>query len=166
MIRQTNMNRAPTTYPAILAELKSRIRAARLQAALSVNRDLILLYWSIGRDLLAHEDANDRGARIIDRMAADLRRTYPETIGFSARNLEYMRAFAQAWPEEQVVQQVAAQLPWGHHIELLDAVKSPAECESYARQAIRSGWSRATLAHQVERGLYARRQRSTAKKGS
>jgi predicted nuclease of restriction endonuclease-like (RecB) superfamily len=165
MIRQTSMARAPKTYPALSAGLKDRIRTARLQAALFVNRELILLYWTIGRDILSCQDAEERGVKLIERMATDLRRTFPEMTAVSARNLGYMRAFARAWPEEQVVQQIAAQLPWGHHIELLNAVKSPDECEWYARQAIQSGWSRAVLAHQIESGLYVRRQKGTGKKG-
>jgi hypothetical protein len=65
-------------------------------------------------------------------LAADLRRAFPEMTGISARNLKYMRAFAEAWPQEEFVQQVVAQLPWGHNVHLLDAIKSPAEREWYA----------------------------------
>ena len=144
------------SYPAFLAELKQRIRSARLQAALSVNRELVLLYWSIGRDILARQQAEGWGTKVIDRLAADLRRTFPEMTGISARNLKYMRAFAGAWPQKEFVQQVVAQLPWGHNTHLLDAVKLTAEREWYARQAIQNGWSRNVLAHQIESGLFAR----------
>lgn len=144
------------SYPAFLAELKQRIRTARLQAALSVNRELVLLYWSIGRDILARQQAEGWGTKVIERLAADLRRAFPEMTGISARNLKYMRAFADAWPREEFVQQVVAQLPWGHNTHLLDAVKSPAEREWYARQAIQNGWSRNVFAHQIDGGLFAR----------
>lgn len=143
-------------YAALLAELQQRIRSARLQTALSVNRELILLYWSIGRDILARQQAEGWGTKVIDRLAADLRRAFPEMTGISARNLKYMRAFAEAWPAEEFVQQVAAQLPWGHNIHLLDALRSPGEREWYARQAIRNGWSRNVLVHQIEGGLISR----------
>jgi predicted nuclease of restriction endonuclease-like (RecB) superfamily len=147
---------SPDGYPKLLAELKQRIRSARLQAALSVNQELVLLYWSIGQDILTRQQAAGWGAKVIDRLAADLRRAFPEMTGISARNLKYMRAFAEAWPHREFVQQVAAQLPWGHNIHLLDAIKSPAEREWYARQAIQNGWSRNVFAHQIEGGLFLR----------
>jgi predicted nuclease of restriction endonuclease-like (RecB) superfamily len=148
--------RPPKRYSALLTELKERIRAAGLRAALSVNRELVLLYWGIGREILTRQRAEGWGARIIDRLAADLRRTFPEMTGLSSRNLQYMRALAEAWADEPIVQQVVAQLPWGHNVQLLDSVKVPPEREWYARQAIHNGWSRAVLAHQIEGGLYAR----------
>jgi predicted nuclease of restriction endonuclease-like (RecB) superfamily len=86
----------PQGYPAFLAELKQRIRNARLHAALSVNRELILLYWSIGRDILTRQHAEGWGSKVIDRLAADLRRAFPEMTGISGRNLKYMRALAEA----------------------------------------------------------------------
>ena len=81
-------------YPALLAELKQRIRSTRLRAALSVNRELILLYWSIGRDILARQRAEGWGAKVIDRLAVDLRRAFPEMTGISARNLKSTTAGA------------------------------------------------------------------------
>ena len=151
---------APASYPAFLAELKQRIRGARLAAALSVNKELVLLYWSIGRDILGRQSAGGWGAKVIDRLATDLHRAFPDMTGMSARNLKYMRAFAQAWPRQEFVQQVVAQLPWGHNVTLLDTVKGAAEREWYARQAIENGWSRNVLAHQIESGLFARRGRA------
>jgi len=152
----TSAPKTPHDYPAFLAELKQRIRSARLQAALSVNRELILLYWSIGRDILLRQQEEGWGSKVIDRLAADLRRAFPEMTGISGRNLKYMRALAEAWPQEEFVQRVVAQLPWGHNVRLLDAVKSPTEREWYARQAIQSGWSRNVLVHQIESRLFAR----------
>jgi len=143
-------------YAAFLAELKDRIRTARLRAALSVNQELILLYWSIGRDILERQAAQGWGARIIDRLAQDLRRDLPDTTGFSARNLKYMRAFAEAYPDREFVQQVVAQLPWGHNVRLIETTKTFAEREWYARQAVEHGWSRAILVHQIDSRLYGR----------
>src|SRR5262249_437567 len=144
-VMSTDVTEPPQGYPAFLAELKQRIRTARLHAALSVNRELILLYWSIGRDILARQHAQAWGSTVLDRLAADLRRTFPEMTGISGRNLKYMRALADAWPQEEFVQRVVAQLPWGHNVSLLDAIKSPGEREWYARQAIQNGWSRNVL---------------------
>jgi predicted nuclease of restriction endonuclease-like (RecB) superfamily len=143
-------------YAGFLAELKARILSARVSAALAVNQELVLLYWSIGRDILARQDAEGWGARVIDRLADDLRREFPEMTGLSARNLKYMRAFAEAWPDREFVQQVVARLPWGHNVRLVEAVKAPAEREWYARQAIEHGWSRNVLALQIDSGLFQR----------
>jgi predicted nuclease of restriction endonuclease-like (RecB) superfamily len=143
-------------YARFLDELKGRIRAAQVRAALAVNRDMLLLYWQIGRDLLERRRTLHWGAKTIDRLSADLRRAFPDLKGFSRRNLHYMRAFAEAYPDEQFVQQVAAQLPWGHHMRLLDAVTDPLTREWYLRQTIQHGWSRDILVHQVESGLYQR----------
>jgi predicted nuclease of restriction endonuclease-like (RecB) superfamily len=147
-------------YAGLLAELKARILAARVTAALAVNQELVLLYWSIGRDILARQDTEGWGARVIDRLAQDLRREFPEMTGLSGRNLKYMRAFAEAWPDREFVQQVVARLPWGHNIRLIEAVKAPAERDWYARQAIENGWSRAVLAHQIAGGLFSRQGRA------
>lgn len=139
-----------------LGDLKQKIAAARHRAGLSVNRELILLYWTIGRDILGRQEREGWGAKVIDRLADDLGRAFPEMTGLSARNLKYMRAFAEAWPDGEFVQQVVALLPWGHNVRLLDAVKTPEERAWYAHQAIEHGWSRNVLIHQVESGLFAR----------
>lgn len=146
----------PKGYESFLKELKNRIQHAQLRAALSVNRELVLLYWSIGKDILTRQKEQGWGAKVIDRLAADLRKAFPEMTGFSPRNLKYMRAFAEAWPEEPIVQQLVAQIPWGHVVRILDCVKVPAEREWYIRQAIAYGWSRNVLVHQIESGLYRR----------
>lgn len=151
---------APPSYGALLSELQERIRGARLRAALAVNQELVTLYWGIGADILARQRDEGWGAKVIDRLADDLRRAFPEMTGLSARNLRYMRAFAEAYPDPGFVQQVVARLPWGHNVRLLEAVKDPAEREWYARQAIESGWSRDVLAHQVASGLYGRQGRA------
>ncbi len=79
------------------------------------------------------------GAKVTDRLAVDLGRAFPEMTGLSARNLKYMRAFAEAWPDLEFVQQVVALLPWGHNVRLLDAVKATPERTWYAHQAIENG---------------------------
>jgi predicted nuclease of restriction endonuclease-like (RecB) superfamily len=146
----------PEGYESFLKSLKERVHAVQVRAALSVNRELVLLYWSIGRDILARQKNQGWGAKVIDRLAADLRREFLEMTGFSPRNLKYMRAFAEAWPNERFVQQVAAQIPWFHNCVILDSLKSPDEREWYIRGTIQNGWSRNVLVHQIESGLYRR----------
>lgn len=144
------------SYTAFVGDLKQKIAAARHRAGLSINRELVILYWTIGRDILGRQEREGWGTKVIDRLAGDLGGAFPEMTGLSARNLKYMRAFAEAWPDGDFVQQVVALLPWGHNVRLLDAVKAPEERAWYARQAIEHGWSRNVLAHQIDTNLFAR----------
>ena len=143
-------------YVAFLSGLKQRIRTAQVKAALAVNQELVILYWTIGKDILAKQDAEGWGSKVIDRLAKDLKHAFPEMKGFSARNLKYMRGFAEAWPDEQIVQQLVAQIPWGHNVRLLDAVKNPEERQWYVEKTIENGWSRNVLVMQIESNLYKR----------
>lgn len=147
---------AVESYAAFVGDLKRKIAEARHRASLSVNRELILLYWGIGRDILSRQEREGWGAKVIDRLAVDLGQAFPEMTGLSARNLKYMRAFADAWPDGEFVQRVVAQLPWGHNVSLLDTVKVLEERAWYAQQAIEHGWSRAVLVHQIESKLFTR----------
>lgn len=147
---------APQGYADWLADLKGRIHTAQQRAALAVNRELVGLYWQIGRDILARQAEQGWGAKVIERLAHDLRTAFPEMKGFSPRNLKYMRAFAEAWPDGEIVQQAAAQLPWGHNLVLLDRLKAPTERLAYARAAIEHGWSRNVLNIHIETRLLER----------
>ncbi|MGF6780874.1 putative nuclease of restriction endonuclease-like (RecB) superfamily [Paraburkholderia sp. GAS334] len=109
-----------------------------------------MLYWQIGRDIAQRQQAQGWGAKVIDRLARDLRSAFPDMRGFSPRNLKYMRAFAQAWPDGEFVQQAAAQLPWFHLCTLLDKLTSREEREWYAAKAVEHGWSRNVLVMQIE----------------
>lgn len=149
----------PTGYTDWLAELKQRIHAAQQRATLAVNRELVLLYWQIGQDILARQASQGWGSKVVDRLARDLRNAFPEMKGFSPRNLKYMRAFAEAWPDGEFVQAVLAQLPWYHQLALLDKLQTTEERQWYAAQALENGWSRNVLVMQIESGL---RQRTGA----
>src|SRR5208337_1688865 len=146
----------PEGYDDFLQNLKRRIQAAQVKAVFAVNRELILLYWHIGREILERQRVAGWGAKVIERLAADLHREFPGMTGFSRTNLLYMRAFAEAWPEKPFVQQVVGQIPWGHNLRILDLLKIPQEREWYIRQAIKHGWSRNVLVHQIESGLHLR----------
>lgn len=146
----------PTDYPAWLAELKGRIHAAQQRAALAVNRELVLLYWQIGRDILDRQRREGWGAKVIDRLAQDLRSAFPDVKGFSRANLMYMRAFAEAWPDRAMVQQPVGQLPWGHNLVLLTKLKNPEWRLAYAHRAVEHGWSRNVLNIHIERRFLER----------
>jgi predicted nuclease of restriction endonuclease-like (RecB) superfamily len=143
-------------YTGWLTELKQRIQSAQQRASLSVNRELILLYWQIGRDILERQKAQGWGAKVIDQLAHDLTAAFPDMKGFSRRNLLYMRSFAEQWSELEFVQQAVAQIPWGHNILIITKCASVAEASFYISQTQEQGWSRDVLALQLKSDLYAR----------
>lgn len=146
----------PEGYDNWLAELKKRIHTAQQRASLAVNRELVQLYWQIGRDILQRQAEQGWGAKVIERLAHDLRTTFPEMKGFSPRNLKYMRTFAEAWPDESFVQEVLAQLPWYHQLALLEKLTSYESRCWYAAKAIEHNWSRNVLVMQIETRLQQR----------
>lgn len=144
----------PSGYAELLESLKERIREARVKASLSVNRELIRLYWEVGKSILERQRSSHWGDKVLDKLAVDLRREFPDMKGFSRTNLKYMRMFAQAYPE--FGQQPVDQLPWGHNMVLITKVKDLTERAWYVRACIEHGWSRAVLVHQIESNLYER----------
>jgi predicted nuclease of restriction endonuclease-like (RecB) superfamily len=143
----------PAAYGDWLAELKTQIRETRLRASLSVNSELIGLYWRIGRDILERQEGRGWGAKVVDRLALDLRAEFQGMQGFSRANLLYMRSFAEAWPDPEIVQRVVGRLPWGQNIELLAKLKDPADRLWYAEATLEHGWSRPVLAAQIQTRL-------------
>jgi predicted nuclease of restriction endonuclease-like (RecB) superfamily len=156
MMSEKRLVELPIDYAAILAGLKDQIRTARLKAGLAVNRELVLLYWRIGRQILRQQQEGGWGSKVIGRLAQDLLKEFPEMKGLSPRNLKYIRAFAEGYPEELIVQQAAAQIPWFHNCVILDKMKNPVARDFYIRSTISHGWSRNILVHQIESGLYER----------
>ena len=146
----------PDGYGPWLRELKSRIQGARTRALLAVNAEQIQLYHEIGRELLARRDRDGWGAKVVDRLAADLRDAFPDMRGFSARNLKYMRYFAECCPDGRIGQQPAAHLPWFHLVMLLAALKDDAARAWYASAAVANGWSRDTLVAQIRSEAHRR----------
>lgn len=146
----------PTGYADWLRQLKGDITRAQQRAALSVNAELVQLYGRIGRDILQRQEAQGWGAKIIERLAHDLKDAFPDMRGFSSRNLKYMAFFAQHCPDGQFGQQPAAQLPWFHIVILLTKLDNAADREWYATQAVRQGWSRMTLELNIKNRLRQR----------
>ena len=146
----------PEGYSDWLSDLKGRIHSSQQRSTLAVNRELVLLYWQIGRDILSRQSQQGWGTKVIERLAQDLRTAFPDMKGFSPRNLKYMRAFAEAWPDAEFVQGVLAQLPWYHQIALLDKLPGPETRRWYASKAIEHNWSRNILVMQIESRLLER----------
>ena len=151
----------PVGYQLWLGDLKAQIQVAQQRAILAVNQELLKLYWQIGNDILQRQQQQGWGSKVIDQLAKDLRVAFPELKGFSARNLKYMRAFAEAWREPEFVQQPVAQLPWGHHLVLLTKLKESSSRLSYAALVQQHGWSRNVLVHQIESQVLQRQGQAT-----
>lgn len=148
-----SLSEAPDGYPDWLGEIKAHIHEAQQRAAQALNLEMVGLYWRIGNSILARQDQQGWGARVVDRLAHDLRVHFPGMQGFSVRNLKYMRAFAQGWPDPEIVQQLLHKLPWGHNLVLLDKLPGPETRRWYAAKAIEHNWSRNILVMQIEREL-------------
>ena len=169
----------PANYQKLLEDIKARIRKAQIKASLSVNRELIRLYWDIGKSIIERQRAEGWGKSVVERLAADLQREFPGVGGFSAANIWRMRAFYLAYTKEvlaraaresksQKLAQAARELdgrnlpsavreiPWFHNVVLVEKLKDPRQRVWCAQQTIINGWSRAVLVHQIESGLYAR----------
>ena len=149
-------NELPQSYASVLRQIKERIRSERLRTVMAANATMILLYWDIGKLILDRQQKEGWGAKVIDRLSTDLRQAFPDMKGLSPRNLKYMRAFAFAWPEREIVQGVLAQITWYHNIALLEKVADSKDRLWYARKAHEEGWSRNILVMQVKRNLHDR----------
>jgi predicted nuclease of restriction endonuclease-like (RecB) superfamily len=150
----------PYDYPELLERLKREIGGARTRAALAVNEELIGLYWRLGKEILARQGQEGWGAKVIEQLALDLRREFPEMKGLSRSNLHYMRQLAASWRDHEIVPQPVGQLPWGHIRCLLDKLDDSAPRVWYAQQAVEQGWSRKLLEHHVATGRYEREGRA------
>jgi predicted nuclease of restriction endonuclease-like (RecB) superfamily len=163
----------PPGYAELLEDLKGRVRTAQLKAAVAANRELVRLYWDIGRLIVERQEREGWGKAIVDRLASDIQKAFPGLKGFSPGNVWRMRAFYLAYAEEvtnlaqpardldgQVLPQAVAELPWGHNVILIEKVKDPLERLWYARATVQHGWSRTILTLQIESGLYHRRAKA------
>lgn len=139
-------------YEKWLTSIKERIRQSRIRASMLVNTEQTLLYWDVGHEILEKQENEGWGTKVVERMSADLKAAFPDMMGWSPRNLKYMRTFAEAWTRTEIVQAPLAQLPWYHHIALLECLKSRGDRIAYAVLAIENGWSRNVLVHQIELG--------------
>lgn len=141
-----------TNYKKFLTEIKEKVRVSRLQAALAINREVIHLYWHIGNKIKELQAKTNWGDKLLNSISHDLQNSFPETRGFSYRNIAFMRQFASEYPNE-VMKQLVSQLPWGHIILLIQRVKNIRSW--YITQTIQNSWSRFTLERHLKNDLYA-----------
>ena len=150
------MQNLPDSYGQILEDIKAGIRQLRLKAVLSANAQMLSLYWQIGKTIVEQQQQANWGDKVTERLSDDLKREFPDMKGFSHRNIKYMRQFAASYPDFPIGQPVVAQLPWAHHIVLLDKVKDENQRIFYMQKALENGWSRDVLSLQVKSSLHTR----------
>lgn len=159
----------PSDYTDFLKGIKSRIQAAQIKASVAINRELITLYWDVGKQIVERQTTNSWGKAVIEQVAKDLQQAFPGVKGFSSRNIWRMRAFYLAYTKEvkhlgqtverldgQNLPQAVAEIPWGHNVLLLEKVKEPIARLWYVHKTVENGWSRSVLWHQIDTKLYQR----------
>lgn len=151
-----SLSAMPDNYKSFIAEIKHKIQKERLKTVLSANKSMVLLYWNIGKSIIERQNAEGWGTKVIDRMSHDLKTAFPEMSGFSPRNLKYMRKFADAWQNIEIVQRTVAQIPWRSNITLLDKLKDPDLRLWYAQKTIENGFGKDMLVFQIESQLHLR----------
>ena len=149
-IGQLSVAQLPRSYRQFLDGLKERIWKSRLRAAISANRELILLYWHIGHEILLRQKKEGWGAKVIERLSCDLLHAFADMKGFSPRNLMFMRGFAEVYPDRQKVKQLVSQIPWGHIVRLIQTVKDPAERDWYIQKTVEHGSRLSRRLHRVK----------------
>ena len=155
-----NLSEMSDSYLDFIEEIKKEIQNQRISVVLNANSSMICLYWNIGKAILQKQEEEGWGAKVIDRMAKDLKDAFPDMSGFSPRNIKYMRKFAECWPDFEIVQQVVAQIPWRTNRMLLDKLDTQEERIWYAHKTIANGWSSTILDLQIQSKLIERTGKS------
>ncbi len=144
----------PENDPSLLAEIKEPIRTAQYEALKAVNKELVGLYWDIGRMIVERRDAEGWGKSVVERLSEDLRREFPGVGGFSAANLWRMKAFFEAYTGLEKLAPLVREIGWSHNLAILERCKDPLEREFYLRMTRKFGWSRNVLIHQIDNQSY------------
>lgn len=151
-----NLSEMSDSYLQFIEEIKNEIQRQRLSVVLKANTSMICLYWNVGNAILKKQKEEGWGAKVIDRMSKDVKDAFPDMSGFSPRNIKYMRKFAKCWPDYEIVQRVAAQIPWRSNISLMDKLSDEKSRIWYAQKTIENGWSKTILDMQIESKLMER----------
>ena len=144
----------PQDYPGLLSEIKERIRSAQYEALKAVNKELVGLYWDIGRMIVERQDVEGWGKAVVEQLAADLRTEFPGVGGFSSSNLWRMKAFSEAYTGLEKLAPMVREIGWSHNLVILQRCKDPLEREFYLRMTRKFGWSKNVLIHQIDNQSY------------
>jgi len=143
-------------FNTFIKDIKQKVLVSQQKAIQSVNYELVVLYWEIGRSILENQTKQGWGAKIIESLSKELQNAFPNMKGFSSRNLKYMRQFADTYPNKSFVQEVLAQLSWYNNLTIMQKVKDENLRDWYIHKNIENGWSQSILVHQIESNLYER----------
>ena len=146
--------RLPDDYGALLAEVKARVRVAQYAALRAVNKELVALYWDIGRLIVERQSGKTWGRAVVERLAADLQAEFPGTGGFSVSNLWRMKAFFETYVPSEKLAPLVREIAWSHNLIVLERCTDALEREFYLRMTAKFGWSKNVLAHQIENQTY------------
>lgn len=149
-----NSTRKPQGYPYLLTEIKERIRSAQYEALKTVNKELVGLYWDIGRMILERQDVEGWGKAVVERLSTDLRQEFPGVKGFSVQNLWYMRQFYAEYHGNKKLQPLVGEIAWAHNLVIMSKCKEALEREFYIRMTRKFGWSKSVLLHQIDNQSY------------
>ena len=144
----------PPDYAGLLAEVKERVRAARYAALKAVNKELVGLYWDIGRMIAERQKVEGWGKSVVQQLAADLQAEFPGMRGYSAQNLWYMRQFFLEYHENVKLQPLVGEISWAKNLIIMGRCKDPLEREFYIRMTHKFGWTKNVLIHQIENQSY------------
>ncbi len=167
-------------YLQTLEDLKSFIKTSQIKAHLAVNKEMLVLYWQIGKIIINRQEKEGWGTKVTKRLSEDLQREFPNMKGLSYTNIRYMQRFAEVYHDLLICQQIAGKLenneyfikdslsalvniPWFHNMVLLDKVANQEHRLWYAKQTIINGWSRNVLVHQINSDLYSRQAKNDKK---
>ena len=148
------MRKLPGDYAELLAEVKERVRAAQYAAFRAVNKELVGLYWDIGRMIAEKQKTEGWGKSVVQQLAADLQAEFPGVRGFSVQNLWYMRQFYLEYHDDPKLQPLVGEISWAKNLVIMARCKDPQEREFYIRMTKKFGWSKNVLIHQIENQSY------------
>lgn len=150
------MKPLPTNYPQLLQNIKETIQTERIIAIQKLNKSLILLYWEIGKIIVENQEKGGWGKSVVEQLAKDLQRSFPSKTGFSTRNLWFMRQLYETYKENSNLKQLVSEIPWGHHILIMQRCKNMEERKYYLQASATMRWSRKVLLNQVKANAYER----------
>lgn len=152
------MSLLPENYLHLLEEIKAAIQKERIVASQQLTRSLITIYWEIGRLIVESQAQQGWGKKVVEQLAKDLQKAYPSKTGLSTRNLWEMRRFYETYKDFPNLQQLVAEIPWGHHLVIMQKTQSIAEKEYYIKASAAMRWSRNVLLNQIKANAYERHQ--------
>lgn len=155
-----SLTKKHTEYINWVNELKTLIQRTQIKASILVNRELMSLYWTIGKSISEKVNTANWGSSVVEKLSKDLKEEFPNQKGFSRSNLFSMKKWFEFYSQSEIdiekIQQLVGQIPWGHNVVIISKSKNIEEAIFYSNKTIENNWSRSVLLHQIELNLYER----------